>query len=216
MFPKELVELAQKRISPYQTEGFVTGKGPLNPKIMFVGEAPGRNEIEKGEPFIGRAGDQLNEFMEQIGLTRDDVYITSVVRSRPYKIVEKTDKEGNLITKTPNRAPTKKEMLAHAPLLDYQIQHMNPSIIVTLGGIALKRLLGNQYKITEVHGQLLEKPIYQLKNLNENQYSTSEKNHLVFPTFHPASVFYRQILKETIYEDFHQLGEVLEGLEYHN
>ncbi|MYL35004.1 uracil-DNA glycosylase [Pontibacillus yanchengensis] len=216
MFPKELVELAQKRIAPYQTEGFVTGKGPMNPKIMFIGEAPGRNEIEKGEPFIGRAGDQLNAFMEQIGLTRDDVYITSVVRSRPYKVVEKTDKDGNLIIKTPNRAPTKKEMVAHAPLLDYQIQHMNPSIIVTLGGIALKRLLGNEYKITETHGQLLEKPIYQLRNFNDHHYSPSKHSHLIFPTFHPASVFYRQVLKETIYEDFHRLGEVLDKMKFTN
>lgn len=209
MFPEHLKKLGLERIEPYQTEGFVPGKGPKNPRIMIIGEAPGRNEVIQGEPFIGRAGDKLSEFMEYVGLAREDLYITSVVRSRPYKIEQKTDKEGNPIKKTPNRTPNQKEILAHAPLLDYQIQQMNPSIIVTLGNIALKRLLGKQYKISEVHGTKIESPILELRNLEDTQYEWSEKVYHVFPLFHPAAIFYNGGLINEIYKDLDNLKKIM-------
>ncbi len=209
MFPEHLKKLGLKRIEPYQTEGFVPGKGPKNPRIMLIGEAPGRNEVVKGEPFIGRAGDKLTEFIEYIDLTREEIYITSVVRSRPYKIIEKTDKEGNLVTKTPNRAPNQKEILAHAPLLDYQIQEMNPDIILTLGNIALKRLLGNSYKISEVHGKRIETPILQLYDLEDTHYEWSKKIYNVFPLYHPAAIFYNGGLLKEIYQDLDELKRMM-------
>lgn len=209
MFPDHLKKLGQERIEPFQTEGFVPGKGPENPQIMLIGEAPGRNEVIEEEPFIGRAGEKLTEFMEYAGLSREEVYITSVVRSRPFKQVKKQDKQGNIITKTPNRTPNKKEMLAHAPLLDYQIQKMKPEIIITLGNIALQRLLGNKYKISEVHGKLIEKPIYELKDLEDTDYTLSSNTYKIFPMFHPAAIFYNQSLIHQIYEDLDQLKLVL-------
>ncbi len=209
MFPQHLKKLGLERIEPYQTEGFVPGKGPQNPKIMLIGEAPGRNEIVQGEPFIGRAGDKLTEFMEYIGLTREEIYITSVVRSRPYKIVETTDKEGNKVTKTPNRAPNQKEILAHAPLLDYQIQEMDPEIIVTLGNIALKRLVGKAYKISESHGKLIKSPILELQDLEDKHYVWSDQVYKVFPLYHPAAIFYNGGLLQEIYKDLDALSKIL-------
>lgn len=209
MFPEHIKKLGLERIEPYQTEGFVPGRGPKNPEIMIIGEAPGRNEVVQGEPFIGRAGDKLTEFMEYVGLSREELYITSVVRSRPYKIVETTDREGNPVTKTPNRAPNQKEILAHAPLLDYQIQEMNPKIIVTVGNTALKRLLGTSYKISEAHGKLIESPILELPDLENNQYEWSQDVYKVFPLYHPAAIFYNGGLLEEIYKDLDELKNVM-------
>lgn len=213
MFPEHLKELGLKRIEPYQTEGFVPGKGPKYAKLMLIGEAPGKNEVIQGVPFIGKAGEKLTEFMEYIGLNRDDIYITSVVRSRPYSIVNKTDKHGNEITKTPNRTPNKKEVLAHAPLLDYQIQEMKPKILVTLGNIALQRLLGNNYKISDVHGQLLTERIYQLNDVDDTTYSLSEETYKIFPLYHPAAILYNPTLKQVIYSDLDHLQSVLKEIE---
>ena len=70
----------------YQLEGFVPGQGPLHPKLMIVGEAPGRTEIENFIPFSGQAGKELMASLALVGLTREEVYITSAVRSRPYSI----------------------------------------------------------------------------------------------------------------------------------
>lgn len=209
MIPNHVIKKSQQRMEPYQTEGFVLGKGSSTPKIMLIGEAPGRNEVERGEPFIGRAGDKLDDFLTLAGLSREEIYITSVVRSRPYHIREKTNQDGTITRKTPNRAPNKKEMLAHAPLLDYQIQHLQPDIIVTLGNVALKRLLGDSYKITEVHGELLYQPIYYLQDDKDTTYTKTEQSYSIYPTFHPASVFYRQVLQETIEKDFTNLRHLL-------
>lgn len=151
--PEPLAELGRKRIENFPVEGFVYGTGPATPKIMLVGEAPGETEIQNGIPFSGRAGQKLMEFLSGLGLTREDVYITSSVRSRPYVWREKRD--GSM--KKYNRPPTVAEIKAHAPLLDYELQHVQAPIIVTLGNIGLQRLLGKEMKVSEVHGRLLEK-----------------------------------------------------------
>ncbi|QST00244.1 uracil-DNA glycosylase [Pontibacillus sp. ALD_SL1] len=209
MFPEYLRELGNKRIEPYQTEGFVPGKGPKYPDIMVIGEAPGRNEVKEGVPFIGQAGEKLTEFFEHIGVDRDELYITSVVRSRPYKVVETTDRKGNPITKTPNRTPNQKEILAHAPLLDYQIDEMKPKILVTLGNIALRRLIGKDYKISDVHGKVLNQPIYKWSGEEDESYELTEETYTIFPMYHPAAVLYNGSLKDTIYQDFEHLKQLL-------
>lgn len=196
--PEELAELGRKRISPYPVEGFVYGSGPARPKALLVGEAPGETEIENGIPFSGRAGKELMAFLEMAGLSREDVYITSAVRSRPYRWGEKTGKNGLETKRKYNRPPTKKEIFAHAPLLDYEVAHVQAPIIVTLGNVGLKRLAGEDKTVTEVHGKLLVQPVRQL---NGDQYEWSSKAYRLFPTFHPASIFYNRSLLSLIHED---------------
>lgn len=203
LIPEDLKAACMEQIKPYNCEGFIAGDGPLNPLLMFVGEAPGMTEIETGIPFNGKAGEYLDQFFDYLGCHRSEVFITSTVRSRPFKIIEKTDKSGNRIIKKPNRTPTKKEQIAHAPLLDYQIDHVKPEIIVTLGKIAYQRLTGDNRSLSHVHGDLQRRQIQRLTN--EDTFVLSNQTYTVFPTYHPASVFYNRKLLEKIYQDLDSL-----------
>lgn len=184
-------------------EGLNIGAGPRHPKLMIIGEAPGREELVSQIPFHGASGQELMKSLASIGLTRSDVYITSVVRSRPYaekKVFSKL--AGKVVLKRPNRKPTKKEVLAHAPLLDYEIAYAQPRIIVTVGDTALARLLGPGHKISEEHGcPIKQTPILQL-NDQEDGYLWSQTKYLLFPEFHPAAVFYNRKLTEQIAADW--------------
>ncbi|MGG3916408.1 uracil-DNA glycosylase [Rossellomorea vietnamensis] len=193
----------------YNCEGFVHGRGPMNPAIMIVGEAPGETEIHNGMPFSGRAGKVLDEFFRYLGVEREDIYFTSTVRSRPYKIIHKKNRDNEVIEKKYNRAPTLKEQFAHAPILDYELQHVKPKQLVTLGNIGLQRLLGRKYTISDVHGQLIQSKVRRLKDLDSNEWTWSEETYSIFPTFHPASIFYNRSLEENIYKDLDHLKKIL-------
>lgn len=205
---EELIALGLKRIEGFPVEGFVKGSGPLHPAIMLVGEAPGENELETGIPFTGRAGKELMDSLASVGLSREDVYITSAVRSRPYKWGTKKKRNGETVERKYNRAPTKKEIIAHAPILDTEIRDINPPLIVTLGNVGLQRLIGPQAKVTELHGVLMETPILRWDEEAETFKETSESYH-IFPTFHPASVFYNPPVRYLKEDDWRKLGDIL-------
>ncbi|MED0964836.1 uracil-DNA glycosylase [Bacillus paramycoides] len=209
IYPDHLVKQVKERSVSYQLEGFLSGQGPENPKLMIVGEAPGETEIYNGIPFSGKAGKHLMEFLERIHIKREEVYITSAVRSRPFKWREKRERNGELIQKKYNRTPNQGEILAHAPLLDFELAHMDPPVIVTLGNVALKRLAGKNKKITDIHGQLLKQPIQKLKDRDHAGFIWTEKEYKIFPTFHPASIFYNRSLLELIYEDLEKLKQYI-------
>jgi DNA polymerase len=118
----------------------VFGDGDENSKIMFVGEAPGYYEDRKGKPFVGQAGELLSELLSGIGLRREEVYITNVLKCRP----------------PGNRNPRAEEIDACKPILKKQIEIINPLIICTLGNFATQVVLGRKVNITGVHGQPLE------------------------------------------------------------
>ena len=199
---QELMDLAKERNAGFSVEGFLWGRGPKHPRFMLVGEAPGEVETVSGVPFTGRAGKELMNFFEFLGVTREEVYMTSTFRSRPYREKEKVDKKtGEFFMRKYNRTPSKKEILAHAPLLDYEIKEIDPPIILAMGNIGFQRLVGDQAKITQVHGQLYEGPIQEVASLDAQSFSWSQKHYRVFPTFHPASIFYNRTLLETIYQD---------------
>lgn len=199
---KELIRLGKERVKNLPVEGFVPGQGSLHPLFMLIGEAPGETEIGNLIPFSGRAGKELMKFFDRLEVSREDVYITSTVRSRPYKIKQKVSvKTGEKTIRKYNRPPTKKEIIAHAPLLDAEIQTVNPPIILTMGNIGLKRILGNVGMVTELHGQLYTGPIQKLQSLNSNQFIWTEKNYRVFSTFHPAAIFYNRQLQSLIMVD---------------
>ncbi|WP_251716167.1 uracil-DNA glycosylase [Lactobacillus agrestimuris] len=209
-YPDELIEKVKKRSAGMRLEGINEGAGPKNPALMIIGEAPGREEIVSHIPFHGDSGKELMKSLASIGLTRDDVYITSAVRSRPYDIKEVFSKRKNkIVTKYPNRKPTKKEILAHALFLDYEIKMVKPKLIVAVGNTALERLLGPGHKISQEHGTVIKNtPILKL-NEKEDGYVWSKKKYTIFPQYHPAAVFYNRKLTDVIPKDWQVIKKYL-------
>jgi uracil-DNA glycosylase len=123
------------RLSHSRTQ-VVPGVGPADARIMFIGEAPGFYEDKQGEPFVGPAGQFLNELLSQIGLERKDVYITNVVKCRPPQ----------------NRDPQPDEIDACRDWLDQQINCIKPPVVVTISRYAMARWFPDK-KISEIHGQ---------------------------------------------------------------
>src|SRR4051812_48811299 len=114
----------------------VFGAGNPDADLLFIGEAPGKNEDEQGKPFVGAAGKFLNEMLEMIGLERKDIYITNIVKYRPPN----------------NRDPEPAEKEAWLPILQEQLTIIKPKLIVTLGRHSMDVLLPG-LKISQVHGQ---------------------------------------------------------------
>ncbi len=115
----------------------VFGVGDSAARVMFVGEAPGKNEDLKGEPFVGAAGQLLNELLAHAGLTREDVYIANVLKCRPPN----------------NRNPEPVEIETCTPFLREQIRVIEPEVLVTLGNFATKFVLRTEVGITRLHGR---------------------------------------------------------------
>lgn len=207
--PELIADLGKKRLEGFPVEGFVYGEGPQVPELMLIGEAPGEFELIDGIPFIGRAGKELMKSLGTIDLTREDVYITSAVRSRPYRWGTKKERDGTTTERKYNRPPTQKEILAHAPLLDYELANVKPKLIVTLGNVGLQRLLGRGAKVTDLHGQLLERPIQYLKELDDTTFDWTADNYKIVPTFHPASIFYRPSHRPSLEADWLAIGRML-------
>jgi uracil-DNA glycosylase family 4 len=157
----------------------VIGEGSLTSKIFFVGEAPGKLEGETGRPFIGRSGKFLGEMIESIGLAREDVYITSVVKDRPQD----------------NRDPTPKEIALYGPYLDRQLEIIKPKVIVLLGRISMKyvfKLAGIEDKLDTIgamHGKVYEGKL-------------PYGNVTLLPLYHPAAALYNPKNKQVLLEDF--------------
>ncbi|MGC8729920.1 MAG: uracil-DNA glycosylase family protein [Candidatus Micrarchaeia archaeon] len=154
---------------------FVAGEGPLNAKFMFVGQAPGRKEDEQGRPFVGASGMLLDSLLRIARIEREKVYITSVVQFFPPK----------------NRPLTVAEIEECMPFLKQQIRIIKPKLIVLLGAVATKALLGPKEKITELHGKVIEKG-----------------GISYFITLHPAYAVRLKKNEEVIKNDFRTLREL--------
>jgi DNA polymerase len=129
----------QCRLSQSRTQ-VVYGVGNPHAELMFIGEAPGRDEDLKGEPFVGRAGQLLTDIIKAMKLTRDDVYIANVIKCRPPE----------------NRNPEPDELDACRPFIKRQIELIEPKVIVTLGKFALQSLTGRSYAISAARGKWTE------------------------------------------------------------
>lgn len=153
-------------------QGWITGDGPVPAKILFIGEAPGKSEVEQGKPFVGIAGKTFENYLNKIGLERKDVRITNTCYLRPIKI-NITAKGRKTIS---NRPPKQSEIELFRDVLDREIHLVNPRIIITLGNTPLKRL--TEYNsIGECHGRLI----------------WNEKLHVnIFPMYHPSSLTYNR------------------------
>jgi uracil-DNA glycosylase family 4 len=137
---KQEVSICTRCALHHSRKRSVPGEGPINAEIMFIGEGPGFHENEQGRPFVGPAGKFLDELLDSIGMKRENVYITNVVRCRP----------------PGNRDPESGEIQACSGYLERQIQLINPKVIVTLGRYSMARYMPNA-KISSVHGKAIEK-----------------------------------------------------------
>jgi uracil-DNA glycosylase len=149
---------------------------------MLVGEAPGRQEDRMGEPFVGAAGRFLDELLAGAGLSRRDVYITNVVKSRPVAAGVQSRR---------NRAPTPDEISACAPWLEDQLRIIRPNLIVTLGRIALAYFLPRA-RIADVHGRAIKKDTV-----------------TILPLYHPAMALYRRDWITMLKRDFRKIRRLL-------
>lgn len=180
-------ELAEKLItSEYSDKTLVFGEGSKRAKVFMIGEAPGGDEEKQGRPFVGKAGKNLNEFLERVCISREEIYISNVVKLRPISLSPKTQKPVN-------RTPNKSEIEFFLPFLNEEISIIEPDIIVTLGNVPLKAVSGdNSIIIGDVHGTLLE--------INGRK---------IFPLYHPAAIIYNRDLKDTYYDDLEKIKHVL-------
>lgn len=177
----------KNRCKIWSKEKTVFGIGNLNASILLIGEAPGESEVKQGKPFVGKAGQNLNEFLEIVGLNRDDLYITNVVKIRPTKISE----HNNIV----NRPPNDDEILKYSRYLFQEIDLIKPQLIVTLGGVAFKTITSNKNaSISRGHGKDI------VVELNGSKY-------MLFPLYHPASIIYKRELKDEYINDLHKLAK---------
>jgi len=150
----------------------VIGVGNKNAKVMLIGEGPGADEDMQGIPFVGKAGKLMDKAFQGIGINREDVYIANIVKCRPPN----------------NRNPEKDEALSCKEYLDSQIKLIKPNIIVLLGSVALKNVLGEEYGITESRGKWFEKDGIKY-----------------IPTFHPAALLRDESKKIDFWNDIKQI-----------
>ena len=149
----------------------VNGVGPTDAALLFVGEGPGKNEDEQGEPFVGRSGSVLDEALGEAGVLRDEVRITNCVRCRPPE----------------NRDPTTEELANCRGYLDGEIETVDPTLVVTLGKVPSEHLLGRSVAITKEAGDVVETRF-------------GDRSQRVLLSVHPAATLYDRSQRETFLE----------------
>jgi len=159
----------------------VFGAGDSDARLMFIGEAPGAEEDRQGLPFVGRAGQLLNQLLEEIGMTREDVFVANILKSRP----------------PGNRDPQPEEIHACWPYLERQIELIEPHVVATLGNFATKRITGSPIGITRVRG-------------TPQLHELAGRTVFVFPLLHPAAALRTPSLVETLRGDFARLRALLD------
>ncbi len=178
---------------PAEEKPIVLGEGHAeHPPVMLIGEAPGEQESLQGRPFVGKAGKNLDGFLQTLELNREDIYITNVVKIRPTKVSEKG--------RTSNRPPNREELALFTPYLMEEILRVEPRMIVTLGNVALKALCGAKAVIGDMHGTPCPVTV---------KHEKQEANFTLFPLYHPASIIYNRSLQAVYDADLLVLKEIL-------
>lgn len=192
----QLAKLEQKilddKVCPELAAGatqLVFGDGSASAEIVFIGEAPGKNEDEQGKPFVGAAGKFLNEMLEMIDLKREDIYITNIVKYRP----------------PGNRDPLPEEKKAFLPYLQQQLEIIQPKIVATLGRHSLKCFLPELF-ISQCHGEPKRVKI-SLKGQKNNSLEL-----VILPLYHPAAALYNGSQRQTLIDDFMKIPIILNKL----
>lgn len=182
-------DIIEKNICPdlaAQAMNLVIGDGNLDAEIVFIGEAPGKNEDEQGIPFVGAAGKFLNEMLAAAGLERHDVYITNIVKYRPPN----------------NRDPLPEEKKAFWPYLLKQLQIIQPKVVITLGRHSMEYFLPGM-KISQIHGQA-------------KRIQFGKQKIVIIPLYHPAAALYNGGLRQTLIDDFVNVPKVIELMKKDN
>jgi DNA polymerase len=165
----------------------VFGAGPATAKLMFIGEAPGHNEDVQGVPFVGPAGRLFDEALAQAGMPREEVFVTNIVKHRPWIPVNNRAK---------NRAPKQSEINACRPWLQEELAIVQPAIIACIGAPAARVILGKEFRLTQQRGQWME----------------SDAAEHVIATIHPAYVLIQPEesfagWRDILLADFRLIGE---------
>lgn len=179
---KSILKLKKSPLYTYRIENKyvpVIGEGNLDSKIVFIGEAPGKNEALTGKPFCGASGKVLNQLLEHISVKREDVYITNIVKDRPQN----------------NRDPKREEIDLYMPFLISQLEIIQPKVIATLGRFSMEYImkyfkLENKIKsISDIHGT-----VFKVK--------TSWGTIKILPLYHPAVAIYNRKKLNELKKDF--------------
>ena len=163
----------------------VYGEGRVGAPVMLIGEAPGEQETLLGRPFVGKAGKNLDAFLETAGLDRSALYVTNTVKFRPTKI----SPAGRVV----NRPPTQEEVRLFLPWLRREIALVKPRWVVTLGNVPLRALMGRRAVVGALHGQFI--------TMDEMDGLT------LYPMYHPASLIYNPSLRDVYREDILRFGD---------
>jgi uracil-DNA glycosylase family 4 len=174
----------------------VFGTGNPDAEIVFVGEAPGKNEDLKGEPFVGAAGKFLDEMLASVSLNRDDIYITNIVKYRPPN----------------NRDPLPEEKKAFLPYLQAQLEVIQPKVLVTLGRHSTNSFLPD-LQISKEHGNPKKVKLAFHDNRTD---PTQVLEIVILPLFHPAAALYNGGLRQTLLDDFLQIPTLLKKISHTN
>lgn len=176
-------------VIPGAEHALVFGEGPERPVLMLIGEAPGEQETLQGRPFVGKAGKNLDRFLELAGLAREEIYISNAVKIRPTKV----SKMGRIS----NRPPSKEEIALFRPWLMREIAEIQPKMIATLGNVPLAAVTGSRQTIGQVHGTVIP---------------AGETNLPLFALYHPASLIYNRALESVYEQDVRMLAQQLRAL----
>lgn len=182
-------DIKAKNICPdlaQNATNLVMGVGNADADIMFIGEAPGKNEDLQGEPFVGAAGKFLDEMLKVAGMRREDVYITNIVKYRPPN----------------NRDPLPDEKKAFWPFLLKEIQVIKPKIIATLGRHSMEYFLPDM-RISVVHGQ-------------PKRIRLGDGKIVILPLYHPATALYNGSMRQTLIDDFESVPKIIELIKSDN
>ncbi len=189
---EKLNEFYEKYKEEFCNEQVVLGNGNPDSKTVFIGEAPGKDEIKYGKPFVGAAGKILTDFFDSMGLKRDDIYITNTIK---YRLCKKSVKTGRPV----NRPVRTDDITRNRDYLYEELVLLNPELVVTLGNSPLKALLGNARPIGDIHGEC--------KSLMVDKIERK-----LFPLYHPASIIYNRSLNQVYTEDLDKLKKVMEEI----
>ena len=162
----------------------VHGEGEADARVMLIGEAPGQQETLARRPFVGKAGKNLDEFLEMAEIDRSQLYVSNTVKFRPTRV----SAAGRIV----NRPPTREEINLFLPWLRREIELVRPQAVVTLGNVPLRALTASRVTIGEMHGQFM-----QADGLE------------IYPMYHPASIIYNPSLREVYTADVRRLGQWL-------
>jgi uracil-DNA glycosylase len=183
---KELEKIYFDYCSVFCDELLVFGSGDIDSPVVFIGEAPGKHELEKGKPFVGKAGERFSEILAELGLQREEIYITNAIKHG----LRKTDP---ITGRKSNRPARRLEIQKNSVYLKREVECLKPSILVTLGAVPLRMLL-------ELDTLNMSKYAGKLIRFNDTR---------LFPMFHPAALIYNRSLANRFAEDIKELKKIL-------